>query len=164
MYHGTDSVLEQVNRVQRRFLREAGLTEKDALLTYNLAPLQARRDMAMLGLIHRTVLQEGPPVFQLWFFPCTQAQHSYNTRQTGRLHSKQLHNYLQGRYTEQLRRSPLGLTRVYNQLPQEAVDKTSVKAFQRWLQNHMKKLAEAENGNWQKCFNLRRTSWKQRKE
>ena len=61
VYHCTDSVLEQVDRVQRRFLRETGLTEEEALLKYHLAPLQTRRDIAMLGLIHRTVLGLGPP-------------------------------------------------------------------------------------------------------
>ena len=161
VYHGTDSVLEQVDRVQKRFLREAGLTEAEALLRYNLAPLQTRRDVAMLGLVHRTVLGLGPPQFQLWFFPTACEGHQYNTRLQRRSHNRQLHNHLQGRYTELLRRSPLGLARVYNSLPQEAVDQTSVHAFQKWLQDRVKAEASAGRDNWANLWNLRRRSWKQ---
>ena len=39
----------------------------EALFTCNLAPLCSRRDMAMLGLIHRTMLGAGPPQFQAFF-------------------------------------------------------------------------------------------------
>ena len=53
--HCTVTALEDLDRVQRRFLREVGLSPEEALLEYNLAPLQTRRDIAMLGLIHRTV-------------------------------------------------------------------------------------------------------------
>ena len=161
VYHCTDTVLEPLDRVQQRFLRHAGLTEEEALLQFHLAPLQTRRDMAMLGLIQRTVLGLGPPQFQQWFFPETAQGHSYCTRLQGSKHTKQLHNYLQGRYTELLRRSPLGLTQVYNQLPQEAVDQTSVKSFQRWLQNRVKELASTRKETWQHCLNARRRSWKQ---
>ena len=45
VYHCTDTVLDQVDRVQKRFLREAELTEKEALLHFNLAPLATRRDV-----------------------------------------------------------------------------------------------------------------------
>ena len=77
VYHCTATVLDQVDRVQRRFLREVGLTEEQALHHHNLAPLQTRRDMAMLGLIHRTVLNEGPPQFQQWFFPDTRPNKAF---------------------------------------------------------------------------------------
>ena len=43
-----------------------------ALHEFNLAPLESRRDMAMLGLIHRTLLGQGPPQFQQWFQVDTQ--------------------------------------------------------------------------------------------
>ena len=161
VYHCTDTVLEQVDRVQRRFLREAGLTEAEALVNFNLAPLQTRRDIAMLGLLHRTVLGRGPPQFQQWFFPGTQQKHGYGTRLQENRHTKQLHNYLEGKYTELLRRSALGLTRVYNQLPQNAVDKPSVQAFQQWLQNHVKDQACAGQEDWANSLNVRRRSWKQ---
>ena len=161
VYHCTDTVLDQVDRVQQRFLREAGLTEKEALLHFNLAPLQARRDMAMLGLIHKTVLGQGPPQFQQWFFSDLAEKHDFNTRLQGNRHTKQLHNYLVGKYTELLRRSALGLVKVYNALPQEAADSTTVKNFQKWLQDHLKTLAAADVPDWENFFNTRRKSWRQ---
>ena len=38
-----------VEGCQRRFLRECGLSDEEALLHFNLAPLETRRDTAMLG-------------------------------------------------------------------------------------------------------------------
>ena len=98
-------------------------------------------------LIQRIVLGFGPPQFLRWFFLAIARGHSYCTRLQGSKHRKQLHNYLQSRYTELFRRSPLGLTQVYNELPQEAVDATSVKDFQAWLQDHLKELASKELDN-----------------
>ena len=60
LYHATAGVLEQVDRIQEGFLREMGLSEVDALMQYNLAPLWSRRDMAMLGVIHRAAVGKGP--------------------------------------------------------------------------------------------------------
>ena len=118
--------------------------------------------MAMLGLIHRTVLNEGPPQFQQWFFPDTRPKHSYNTKLQESKHNKQLSSYLTGRYTELLRRSPLGLVEVYNKLQQEVVNKTSVKAFQTELQNLVKREEVKGNGDWRNCLTLRRKTWRQR--
>ena len=56
VYHAASTILPGIDAVQRRFLRVCCLTEEDALMFFNLAPLETRRDMAMLVLIHRTVL------------------------------------------------------------------------------------------------------------
>ena len=60
IYHATRVVLGRLDAVQSRFLHDVGVNEVDALVHFRLAPLSARRDMAMLGLIHRTVLGKGP--------------------------------------------------------------------------------------------------------
>ena len=110
VYHCTGGVLEELDRVQRRFLKAAGLTEEEALQEHNLAPLQTRRDVAMLGVIHRTVLKRGAPQFQNWFFFDTRPKHSYPTRLRTGLHSKQLYDYTDATQSELLRRAGLGLT------------------------------------------------------
>ena len=56
-------LLQRLDRIQDRFLEELGLSAAEALLKHNLAPLSTRRDIAMLGLIHRTVLGCGPNTF-----------------------------------------------------------------------------------------------------
>ena len=139
VYHCTTSALEDLDKVQKRFLKEVGLTAEAALCKYNLAPLQTRRDIAMLGVIHRTVLGHGPPQFRNWFFAAARRPPKYNTRRQDRLHTKQFYDWLADRDTELLRRSALGLVRVYNELPQKAVDTKSVKDFQHWLQEYVKK-------------------------
>ena len=156
--HCTASTLEELDKVQRRFLQEVRVSTEDALLLYNLA----RRYMAMLGVIYRTVLKKGPPQFQQWFYATSRQVPVHNTRRQERLHTKQLHDWLAKRDTETLRRSALGLVRVYNELPQEAVDATSVKDFQSWLQDHLKELASKELDNWENTFNLRKKSWRQK--
>ena len=47
--------------VQRRFLAEVGVNETTALLEFSLAPLAMRRDIAMLGVLHRAALGQCPP-------------------------------------------------------------------------------------------------------
>ena len=60
LYHAAPSVLDRIDRVQRRFLREMGFTEVEALELYRLAPLQCRRDMAMLGALHKITIGIAP--------------------------------------------------------------------------------------------------------
>ena len=56
LYHAAPSVLNRIDRVQRRFLRELGFSEEAALNEYRLAHLESRRDMAMLGALHKVTL------------------------------------------------------------------------------------------------------------
>ena len=109
----------------------------------NLAPLNCRRDIAVLGLIHRTVLGDGPEHFREWFFLSTELA-VYPTRLQERKHSKQLYTYSGGKQTELLSRSLLGQTRVYNNLLQTEVDASTVKLFQRKLQWRLKEEARKQ--------------------
>ena len=64
IYHAKREALQKLDRVQSKLLSDIGVDEVTALIEFNLAPLSARRDMAMLGVIHRTVLGKGPPHFK----------------------------------------------------------------------------------------------------
>ena len=156
VYHCEATTLDELDRVQRRFLRAVNLTAEQALEQYKLAPLQARRDMAMLGLVHRTVLGSGPEHFRKWFFTAEGPKHNHATRCQTNKHSKQLHDYVDGSHTELLRRSALGLTRVYNQLKQATVDAKTVRVFQRKLQERLKTLAREQAPHWEATFNCRK--------
>ena len=170
VWHAAKSVVELLDNAQKRFLRELDLTEKEALLRYNLAPLSCRRDMAALGLIHRAALGKGPAHFRKWFTASTN-QVAYDTRYQGGRHTKQLYDYLiAGAHTEVFRRSLFGRVRVYNGLPQRAVDAGTVKLFQRRLQEKLQELAtehQLEPGNtyafyenlqrpWQETYEVRK--------
>ena len=67
IYHATQAVLAQLDCVQDSFLRELGLSSEDALLHFNLAPLSMRRDIALLGVLHRAAIGSGPPQFREFF-------------------------------------------------------------------------------------------------
>ena len=162
VYHASTTTLERLDRVQKRFCKEVGLDPGDALWYFNLAPLQTRRDVALLGLVHRTVLGLSPPQFSHWFFAAPDAGHSYRTRLQAARHTRQLYDYLQGDHTELLRRSLLGLPRVYNSLPQETVDQRTVSGFQRKLQEQVKGKLQRGEENWENCLNLRAPSLRQR--
>ena len=71
VYHATKTTPAGTDAVRTRFLRERGLSDEDAFLHFNLAPLEARRDIAMLGLFHRSVLRNGPRPFRDMFLPAS---------------------------------------------------------------------------------------------
>ena len=70
VYHATREVLQNLDNVQTRFLSDVGVDEITALMEFNLAPLRTRRDIAMLGMLHRAKLGLGPPQFRELFKPC----------------------------------------------------------------------------------------------
>ena len=58
-YHAASTILRPLDRVQERLCRELGITAERALEQYKLAPLMCRRDMAMMGLLHRINLNDA---------------------------------------------------------------------------------------------------------
>ena len=143
IYHARRQQLDRLDNVQRRFLRDAGVTEMEALMEFNLAPLETRRDMALLGMIHRTVLGKGPPHFKEFFQISSAA---------GQRHRFSLKDSSWNRLSK---RSALGLIPVYNLLPDHIVETFSVKEFQANLQKLIKLRAEAGCDNWQATFSPR---------
>ena len=131
-----------------------GLTREKAFTDFKLAPLATRRDIGMLGLVHRTVLEKGPPHFQKWFFPA-RPKHSHKTRLQERAHQHQLFDYVDGDQTELLRRSALGLPHVYNRLPKWVVEKKTVSAFQTALQKLVLQRLRKGDANWDKHLSPR---------
>ena len=108
-------ILHRLDSLQQKILSETGISEERALGEFNLAPLSVRRDIAMLGLIHRTVLGSGPAQFKVLFEKDVRSRDHVTRLQKSR-HSKQLVEHRGG--LEILQRSALGLTSVYNLLPQ----------------------------------------------
>ena len=61
--HASASVLAPIDRIFDRFLRQLGISIFDALVYFNLVPLYLRRDIVILGVIYRTVLEQGFETF-----------------------------------------------------------------------------------------------------
>jgi hypothetical protein len=141
LYHATREVLEKLDRVQDKFLDDAGIDGKEALLHFNLAPLDTRRDIAMLGVLHRTSLGKGPKHFKEYFKPA-QGNLLEDPRDTlGR--------------SRLVQRSAFGLVAVYNILPAQVRAKKSVQAFQTALQNMVKDAAGDGIKEWRHMLSPR---------
>ena len=98
------------------------LKQSDFGPNFNLAPLEARRDIALLSLIHRPVLGLGSDHFK----------ESFKLRGSfGQRHRFQV---LEEPTTRLSSRSALGLIRVYNLLPNWVAETFSVQGFQGKLQ------------------------------
>ena len=156
LYHATCTTLQQLNKVQDRLLRLAGVADLEALMHFNLAPLATRRDVAMLGLIHRTVLGKGPEHFQRFFVKAPQ-RGAYQTRLQERQqrHGRQLVDPRGRTHLNCVRRSALGLVAVYNLLPAHVVRAETVKEFQTQLQELLKARAREGCEDWSETFSPR---------
>ena len=95
-----------------------------ALLDFNLAPLSMTRDIALLGLLHRAAIGEGPEHFREYF-----------KRKSGSLKLTDL--FADGSVSLLRKRSIWGLPKVYNKLG-NALSCATVKDFQSLLQERAK--------------------------
>jgi hypothetical protein len=143
LHHASATTLLCVDRVQKRFLREMRITEAQALEDWNLAPLPCRRAIAMLGLLYRVAMREAPaPLCDLFVSASLTRAGSTATRGFDRRHRFQLQEAsAMGGHTEVFRRSRFGFVTVWNMVPEEAVLSGSVSAFQRQLQNAVRRRA-----------------------
>ena len=124
--HAAASQLERLEDLQRGFLEEIHLTEQVAFLDYNFAPLCLRRDIGLLGFLHKRVLGKCHIAIIRFF----------GFRPHGApWHDKQLDSKMDecNRRPALYKRSMFHMVDVYNRLPQDVVDIDSVSAFQSCL-------------------------------
>ena len=143
LHHAAPTTLMCVDKVQRRFLREMGVTEAQALADWNLAPLPCRRAIAMLGLLYRIAMKQAPaPLCELFRrFDGVRPGHTA-TRGFGRRHPLQLcEATAMGGHTEVFRRSLFGLVTVWNMVPEAVVLSGSIRTFQKGLQDAVRNRA-----------------------
>ena len=60
LFHAAPLILNRIDRVRRRFLRELGFSQVEAFELYFLAPLPCRSEMAMMGALHTITLGIAP--------------------------------------------------------------------------------------------------------
>jgi hypothetical protein len=140
IYHATRDLLGRLDRIQSKFLQDIGVSEEEALLNFSLAPLEARRDIAILGLIHRTALGKGPRHFK---------DHLVK-ESAGKFRDPR--DTLPGAL---VRRSTLGLVAVYNMLPDSCKTLKTVRLFQQQLQAMLKERLADGCSDWMKLFSPR---------
>ena len=129
--------------LQSRLLCDIGLNDTEALLHFNLAPLHTRRDIAMLGVVHRAALGQGPPQLRR-FFPMRSS-----SLMPGGLHGMQVVDVAAGFTQEYVLRSALGKARIYNALPQHIFNTNpNVAELQSLLQQILKSRAQSGYVLW----------------
>jgi len=55
-FHAASTLLQKIGQVQRSFLNKLNVSEEHAFLTHNFAPTELRRNIAVLGMIHKRYL------------------------------------------------------------------------------------------------------------
>ena len=96
VYHAPRLFLGRIDQVQEEFLDTFDVSAREALRQLRLVPLDARRDIAMLGLIHRCVLGIGPAQFVDFFAPMRAPHFPRNCRSTRLLQNRKLHDPIDG--------------------------------------------------------------------
>ena len=114
IYHTEREMLRRLDRIQSKSLDDGAIHECDALIHFSLASLTTRRDITMMGVLHRTMIGLGPSHFKKHF-----------KIEPGRTF-KDPRQALKGPLAV---RSILGLVAVYNFLPEDIRAKESVKDF-----------------------------------
>ena len=132
-YHATSSILKLVDEIQIEFLASLGISKETALNDFNLGPLGLRRDIMMLGVLHKIVLGIAPTPVRNLIKPSTRILLSYGFHNGKTFHDKQLNDSVGNNSPVLLKRSIFGLVHVYNRLHQSVVDANTVQTFQRRL-------------------------------
>ena len=112
-------------------------------MDFNLAPLSMRRDIALLGMIHRAAIGDGPPQLRDIF--------------KRRPDSLRLIDVLEGQSPSRLiQRSIWALVQVYNRLGSGAQSILQVKDFQYYLQERVKRLVTNHGvDDWSRSYSPR---------
>ena len=147
IHHANDFFLNSVDRVQSMFLEELGLSEEAALLEFHFAPLGARRDIAILGLLHKIALGKAPTSLRN-LLPLGPARFPRNLRAPSARHANQLQDPIDGGQSAAVSRSAFGKVDVYNLLPKVVAEQPRVKLFQNRLQAGLKKACRAGVPAW----------------
>ena len=105
-------------------------------------------DMAMLAVIHRAVLRQGPQHFHPLF-----VRAAAPIRLAGRMHDRQLDADMYERmHRDYISRSIFGYIWIYNLLPQFVVNAPSAKIFQKKCQSLLRVVAASGGDEWKALF------------
>ena len=130
----------------QRFLAAVGTDERNAFLKFNLAPLRLRREIAILGVLHKRAHGTAHPDM-CGLFGHVKVLSPRDTRRVTapRLHGLQFRDFCReatGHAHAMLKRSAFGMIRIWK--PPDTVKVCCSSAFQAVLKNRARTAAEAE--------------------
>jgi len=151
--HAAPSLLEKIDDVHYRFLRDLEVSSSDAFLEHAFAPPSLRRNLGILGLIHKRVIGKCHPSFDR-LLPWWTSKFS---EPRGRGHNKQLYGHWVeiSHHQAIFQRSIFGMRDVYNDLPQGVVDSPSVSSFQHSLTHIVRTRCQLQDADWASSFSRR---------
>ena len=152
IYHASSSHLARIDSMQRGFLHELDIDEAAAFLEFNFAPPCLRRDIALLGFLHKRILNLAhPKIAEL--LPLHNEVFTFASPG----HNKKLHNHCEkvAFQRELFNRSIFALVNTYNALPQHVVDLSNVASFQAALTHTVKLRCQQHRANWQHFYSPR---------
>ena len=139
--HASATTLAPLDAIQNRLLRELDISAEEALIRFRLAPLHARRDIAMLGVIHRAARGQGPAQLRSLF--------PLRYRQNFDEHPFQIEDISADCNQDYMKRTTFGYIAIYNNLPTRIVMSKNVKDFQKSLQKLLMDRISAGDVEWQ---------------
>ena len=153
LFHAARSLLKKLDGAQDHYLRELDLSPAQAFLDFNFAPAALRRDVAVLGVLHKRVIGKCHPSYNR-LLPW-RSDRFPEPRELG--HSKQLyvHSVEVSNHQAIFNRSIFGMVTIYNDLPQDVVDATSVGALQHKLMQITRTRCQAKDADWALSFRKR---------
>ena len=151
IYHAAESHLDELDAIQWRFLQALGLSAEGAFLQHNIAHLRLRRDIGVLGLLHRIQLGEVHDDFAN-LFPRAVHERVTDSRHNRRRHGRQFQEICGN--TDYFNRSVFSAVRVYNVLPEYVVAAGSVQLFQSLLTKDARFYCRAGRANWERMYNV----------
>ena len=104
IFYTNSTRFNALDHILDSFLSELNVSSQDAFFKFNLAPLKFRRNIGMLGFIHKAVLGHSHRKICA-LFPPSLLNHNFNTRLSARLHNKQLFDRCSGRQSQILHQS-----------------------------------------------------------
>ena len=142
--------VSKVAEVQSRFLHKLEVTANEAFLDYNFAPTVLRRNIRILGLLHKRVLGLCLPSFEQllpWYSDRFDIMRGFG-------HNKQLYGHWLGatQHRALWGRSIFKMVDIYNNLPQWVVDSQSVTVFRKSLTKIARDRCQMHNESWASSF------------
>ena len=64
-FHAANSLLQKIEKRQLNFLKQLNVTVEEVFLKFNFAPVMLRRNIAVLGLLHKWVIGVAHPAFDV---------------------------------------------------------------------------------------------------
>ena len=154
IFHVSSTQIRKVDAVQSSFLHGLELLASNAFLTYNLAPLRLRRDVAIMGLFFKISHGKAHPDFEE-LFPRDSRVRAWTTRMNERRHDWQLVDVCDGNQSDLINRSIFGAVRVFNRLPAFLLEVDSVHAFQRLLTEKARHACRNDMPEWDRMYSNR---------